>query len=303
MLREIHFLLTYNCNFGCAHCFLFCGPSATGTFTIAELRKVFAQIAEVDSIGKVYFEGGEAFLYYPLMLEGVRLARNAGLGTGIVTNSFWATTIEDAEIWLRPLVELGISDLSVSDDSYHHGDLENSPAKRALTAARNLGLTADSICVDEPTVELGAGGEKGEAIVGGGVRFRGRAAEKLTGGLPRQAPVEFRECPYEELDDPMRVHVDPYGNVHLCQGLLMGNLWKTPLAELVARHTKTAHPICAPLVRGGPAELARELAISPDEGYVDPCHFCFSLRKEALERFPDHLGPRQVYGLGGSSIA
>jgi len=26
MIKEVHFLLTYTCNFECDHCFLYCGP-------------------------------------------------------------------------------------------------------------------------------------------------------------------------------------------------------------------------------------------------------------------------------------
>jgi len=94
----------------------------------------------------------------------------------------------------------------------------------------------------------------------------------------------------------MRVHVDPEGNVHLCQGLLMGNLWKTPLAELLARHDAARHPVCGPLLRGGPAELARVLDLDPDGRWVDACHLCYVARREARTRFPDLLGPPGVYG-------
>ena len=40
-----------------------------------------------------------------------------------------------------------------------------------------------------------------------------------------------------------RVHVDPFGNVHLCQGLLMRNVFKTPLVELVKNYDPTDIPV------------------------------------------------------------
>jgi len=94
--------------------------------------------------------------------------------------------------------------------------------------------------------------------------------------------------------------VDPHGNVHLCQGLLMGNLWETPLAELLAGHDARRHPICGPLVRGGPAELARELGTDPGDGWVDACHLCYVARRDARSRFPEWLGPAGVYGIPSS---
>jgi hypothetical protein len=105
------------------------------------------------------------------------------------------------------------------------------------------------------------------------------------------------DCPYEDLRDPGRVHIDAYGHVHLCQGLSMGNLWSTPLSELVASYDGERHPVAGPLLRGGPAALARAYHVPHAKEYVDECHFCYSLRKALLDQFPEFLGPRQVYGL------
>ncbi len=33
------------------------------------------------------------------------------------------------------------------------------------------------------------------------------------------------------------------------------------------------------------------------EGYVDGCHLCYLLRRDLIDRFPEHLAPRQVYDL------
>ena len=78
----------------------------------------------------------------------------------------------------------------------------------------------------------------------------------------------------------------------------MGNLWQQPLAELAAAYEADTHPICRPLARGGPALLAGEYGVTPEAGYVDECHFCYSVRRLLVDRFPESLAPRQVYGLG-----
>ncbi len=299
MLKQIHFLLTYTCNYQCDHCFLYSGPDAEGTFTINQLRKVFDEIPKIGTIDTVYFEGGESFLYYPLMLEGVRIAREMGLKVGIVTNSYWATSVEDAELWLKPLCELGVSDISMSDDQFHYSDIEESPPKMALAAAKKLGMPAGTICIEEPTVMICRDQDqnKGAAIVGGDVVFRGRAVEKLTEGLPKRKYTEFTECPYEELENPKRVHVDSYGNVHLCQGLTMGNMWETPLATLVKNYDAHLHPINGPLIQGGPALLVKNYSVNHEDEYIDECHFCYLVRMSLIDKYPQYLAPRQVYGL------
>jgi hypothetical protein len=127
--------------------------------------------------------------------------------------------------------------------------------------------------------------------------FRGRAAEKLTAGLPRQPCAELRTCPHEELDAPERLHVDWRGNVHICQGLSMGNMWQTPLSRLVREYRARRHPICGPLLAGGPAALAKEYGVQLPDDFVDACHYCYTVRKALVDRFPAWLAPRQVYGL------
>ena len=299
MLTQIHFLLTYTCNFECDHCFLYSGPEARGTFTISQLRKTLDEISRIGTIEKVYFEGGEPFLYYPLLLEGIRIARDTGLKIGIVTNSYWATSVEDAGLWLRPLCELGVSDISLSDDSFHYGEEKDTPPKQALTAANQLGMSAGTICIEKPMVrtDVDLEQERGTSIVGGGVVFRGRAVEKLTEELPKRCAEELTRCPYEDLENPKRVHVDSYGNVHLCQGLSMGNMWETPLSLLVKSYDAHSHPICGPLIKGGPALLAKEYKVEHENEYIDECHFCYLTRLSLMDRFPQYLAPEQVYGL------
>ena len=129
MLTGIHFLLTYMCNSECDHCFVYSSPRAHGTFTLTQIREILDDATEIGTIEWVYFEGGEPFLFYPIMLEGIKLAQSRGFKTGVVTNAYFATDYDDIEIWLKPLKESGIGDLSMSNDPYHYDD-ENNPVIR-----------------------------------------------------------------------------------------------------------------------------------------------------------------------------
>jgi hypothetical protein len=299
MVTGIHFLLSYKCDSECDHCFVYSSPRAKGTFTLDQMKRVFDELPKIETIEWTYFEGGEPFLFYPLMLEGLRIAHETGFKIGIVSNAYWATSAEDAELWLRPLHDLGLSDVSISDDAFHYEDKEASPAKHALDAAKKLGMPFGSICIDKPTVKEGVDKEhvKGKPVIAGGAVFRGRAAEKLTEGLPRRPWDEFTECPYEDLRDPKRVHLDAYGNIHICQGLSMGNMWDIPLSKIVNQYDADSHPICRPLVSGGPALLAKEYDVPHEPEYVDACHMCYLVRQALIDRFPQYLAPILVYGL------
>ncbi|MFX0075805.1 MAG: radical SAM protein [Candidatus Hermodarchaeota archaeon] len=299
MLNGIHFLLTYKCNYECDHCFLYCGPHSEGTFSLEQIRTVLDEAVKIGTIEWIYFEGGEPFLFYPIMLEGIKLAHQKGFKIGIVTNSYWATCSEDAEVWLKALTNFGVEDFTVSDDEFHFESKDENLSKIARGAADKLNLPVSSISINEPTIELRSESqyEKGEPIIGGGVTFRGRAVETLVEGLPRKKWDELKECPYEDLKGLGRIHVDPFGNAQICQGLSIGNFWETPLSDLIRNYQPEIHPICGPLLQGGPAQLVRKYAIEHEDSYVDECHMCYKARLALVDKYPKFLTPKQVYGL------
>jgi hypothetical protein len=204
--------------------------------------------------------------------------------------------------WLKPIRDLGVVDFSVSDDEFHRLEKNDPKPEFARQAAQQLGIPTGTICIEPPAVShQAADSARGKPVVGGGVLFKGRAAEKLTTGLPVRPCEEFTTCPHEDLVNPERVHVDAYGNVHLCEGLSMGNIWQKPLLELVRNYEAHKHPIVGPLVRGGPARLATEYELVMNNGYVDECHLCYTVRKMLLPRFPQYLTPKECYGLWRAS--
>lgn len=297
MLKGIHFLLTYTCNYTCDHCFLYCSPKSQGTFTLKQIREVLGETKKIGTVEWIYFEGGKPFLYYPIMVEGIRLAKKEGFKVGIVTNSYWATTIENAELWLKKLAELEIDDLSVSNDIFHYENVDKSLSKIAEKASQNLKLPVGTICIDKPTIKIDEAQEKGEPVIGGGAMFKGRAVETLIKDLPKRPWEELTECPYEDFKGIGRIHVDPFGNAHICQGLSIGNFWETPLSELIKHYSADSHPICGPLNQGGPAQLVRKFDVGHEDRYVDECHLCYLTRLSLIDKFPKYLTPKQVYGL------
>jgi hypothetical protein len=279
-LTGLHILLTYECNFECDHCFVWSGPFRTGTLTVPQVDDVLRQ-ARSAAVEWIYFEGGEPFLYHPLLRFGVRRAAEMGFKVGIVSNAYWATSPEDAEEWLRDFAAL-VDDLSVSCDRFHGDDEQVRRVRRAGEAARKLGIPIAAI---EIAGEENAGRVVGQLPEGeSGVMYRGRAAVKLAPAAQKRSASGMTECPYEDLRAPGRVHLDPFGNLHLCQGIVMGNLFMSPLREIFAAWDADAHPIAGALLAGGPVELARRYGIPMAEGYADACHLCYETRDALRSR-------------------
>jgi len=277
-LTGLHLLLTYRCTLQCDHCFVWGGPAQEGTMGIEQIQAILGQAEELGSIEWIFFEGGEPTLFYPLLLEGLRRAARMGFRTGIVTNAYWATSKRDATVWLGPLAPY-LDSLTLSADAFHGEGASPRRATTAQAAAAELELETGVIAIDPDSV-----------------MHRGRAAEHLAAKTTGTRPDELTACPHEDLKDPERLHVDCYGNLHLCQGILIGNLFETPLREICRRYDAEAHPIAGPLIKGGPKELAATYALATRPTYADACHLCYESRTKLRARFPDQLGPDQMYG-------
>ena len=300
-LTGLHFLLTYQCNFECDHCFVWGGPWQTGVMTLEQVRNALRQAQELGSISSIYFEGGEPFLYYPILLKAVQEAASMGFQVGLVSNAYWAITPEDAMEWLTPFAGL-LQDLSVSSDLFHYSEPLSRQPRNAIQAAHSLGIPIGTISIAQPeaTDAMPAVGQL--PLEESGVMYRGRASEKLAPRVPWKSWISFIECPHEDLREPGRVHLDPFGNLHICQGISIGNLFEKQLSDLCTQFEPEAHPISGPLLAGGPTELVRRYDLPHAETYADACHLCYTARLNLRSRFPAFLLPDQMYGVVDSGV-
>lgn len=294
-LSGLHILLTYKCTFECDHCFAWGSPWQEGTLTLDQIRTALQQAGELGSVEWIFFEGGEPYLYYATLVKGVEMAVQAGYKVGVVTNGYWATSPEDAVEWLRPLAGK-VQELSVSSDLYHYSERLSQQSQHARLAAENLGLPVGVISIARP--EESATSCSGQIPSGeSAVIFRGRATEKLASDARKYPWEQFTECPFEDLREPGRVHLDPLGNLHICQGISLGNIFKTSLAEICSAYDPDAHPVTGALLAGGPVELVRRYGLSHAEQYADACHLCYQARLALRPRYPNILLPDQMYGI------
>jgi hypothetical protein len=292
-LSSLHLLLTYRCTLECAHCFVWSSPRQTGTMSLETLRQILAQAADLGTIKSIYFEGGEPFMCRATLLEGAREAKRLGFKVGIVSNGYWAARPEHALRTLRPFAGL-VDDLLISSDAYHGGDRAKDRASHAAAAGRQLGIPCSVISIAEP--EAAQTSPTGQIPAGEhGVMYRGRAALLARRAVP-QPWAQFASCHAENLRDPGRIHVDPYGYLHICQGIALGNLTQTPLRELCERYNPEAHPITGPLLAGGPAELVQRYGLPHAEAYADACHLCDHARRLLRAQYSDVLAPDEMYG-------
>jgi MoaA/NifB/PqqE/SkfB family radical SAM enzyme len=292
-LEGLHILLTYQCTFECDHCFVWGSPRQTGTLTYQQIEQILDQARDAG-VKTVYFEGGEPFLYYAILVKAVHRAADMGFSVGIVSNAYWATSIADAEDWLRPFVGR-LADFTVSSDLYHCSEDLGDLPQNALAAAHWMHIPTGLISVVQP--EIAAAESHGQIESESAVMYRGRAVEKLVSHATGHPWEGFDSCPHEDLREPGRVHLDPLGNVHICQGISIGNVFETSLKEICENYKADSHPICGPLLAGGPAALVSEYNLAHDSNYADACHLCYQARTQLRAHLLEILNPDQMYGV------
>jgi len=295
-LSGLHLLLTYQCNLECDHCFVWGSPWQSGTMIIGNVNRILQQAKDLSTITWIYFEGGEPFLYFAVLLNGVQQAAQMGFNVGIISNGYWATDETDAFECLKHFNGL-IQDLSISNDLYHGKEDISQLIKNVTAAANRLGIPIGIISIAQPE-STNAGVTIGQLPPGeSGVMYRGRAAEKLVSKTTLKPWEQFVECPFENLQEPSRVHIDPSGNVHICQGISLGNIFHSSLVTICETYDPDSHPVIGPLVRGGPSELVSYYRLPHAESYTDACHLCYKARCTLRGRFPDILIPNNMYGV------
>jgi hypothetical protein len=143
-------------------------------------------------------------------------------------------------------------------------------------------------------------------------RLVGRAGRELARYLPDRSIDDLRpdrlwhgdppgdgSCRSEfEPDEMWEIHVDPYGNIQTCCGIILGNAHQIPLADRM-KNGFTDGEVAKAVHKDGPFELLRmavELGYEPREGYPQKCNLCWEVRCYLRPYFPDELGPDEIYG-------
>jgi MoaA/NifB/PqqE/SkfB family radical SAM enzyme len=296
-LTGVHFLLTYKCDLECDHCFVWGSSQAKGVFTLKQIGNVLAETKKLGTVNYIAVEGGEPFLYHPIMVRAVEEAVRLGFHVEILSNCYWASCPEDAVEWLLPIAKAKNVELTLSSDLYHGEKWETELVENAVKAAKMLGMKVDVIAVKYANPEVPCPNQiEGAKVDLWELIYKGRATSKLVDRASKKSWRELTKCPYEDFVNQKRIHIDPFGYVHVCQGISIGNAWQRPFSKIIEEYNPHENAILEPLVRGGPTALVEKFDLPHDEAYADACHLCYMARCMLRDQYPDILAPDQMYG-------
>lgn len=319
-------ILSYKCSSRCRHCLYSCSSKWDGWITPENIERLYSgtikALGDRSAVQGFHLAGGEAFLNYPLLLQAVELAREAGVPLDYVeTNAHWFTDIDDAVEKLSGLKRAGLRCLLISASPQH---LEHIPFRKTLGAIEAslmvFGQRGTFVWLQEFLGEISALGIDGTlpfdeyarlagdrkaryaAVYGGQLVPGGRAAYRLSEYLPKKplSKCLSDSCEHELLYSG-HGHYDLYGNIlpGSCTGISLGSAWNLP--ESIGEFTFYDKPILKVLVTKGTRGLL-EFAVSeygyiPSAEYVGKCHLCMDIRTHIVNHGESYkeLTPVQFY--------
>ncbi len=126
-------LPTYQCTAACENCCFDSNPRTRGRAATTRLLEYIDQAASLRTMRVVVISGGEPFLLGKDLDLLIARANGHGLATRIVSNGYWATSLDVARARLTALRAAGLKELNVSTGDFH---AEFVPLPRVAFAAR-----------------------------------------------------------------------------------------------------------------------------------------------------------------------
>jgi MoaA/NifB/PqqE/SkfB family radical SAM enzyme len=102
-------------------------------------KKIIVELARAGVDG-ISFSAGEPLLYFNEITELVKLCRQLGMYTRIVTNSFWAKKTESADRLVAELKEHGLCQLRLSYSRWHQKKVRQQNVLHAARSCEKIGL-------------------------------------------------------------------------------------------------------------------------------------------------------------------
>jgi len=273
------------------------------------LREALEAVTTFPRTPQIHITGGEPFLHFGLLLDGVRLASELGITSYVETSAQWCTDQSEAVERFEILKQAGLQAVLISCSPFH---AEKIPPLRTLEGVRaalevfgsegvivylpDFLRVIQAFELDRPTPlsryeeEFGVEGARRILWQGYSIISGGRSGYELGHLKPANGAEAFArtDCAADILY-AHHSHLDLYGNYisGFCGGLTVGDWHDLPQLLVDIREARYP-PLIEILVERGPYGLCqmaeerfgyRKLA----EGYAGKCHLCVDVRRHLVE--------------------
>jgi len=136
----MNFIITDHCIAACKICCFGCRPQNSNVLDKEIIKNYIDQLAENNPEAKAAFSGGKDLMYRKMLLECMAHAKKRGLSSTLVTNYYFAGTVEKTKNILHELRENGCISIAVIADVYHKEFIQLQNVKNILNECLNMGF-------------------------------------------------------------------------------------------------------------------------------------------------------------------
>ena len=137
--RKIAFGYSTRCNVACGHCVAVEGHDGYQKMDLARAKTIISEMATAHIKG-ISFTAGEPLIYLNDMMDLLGVCKKNGIYSRIVTNGFWAKSIDCAEEVVSALKTAGLSQLRISYSRWHQDHIDRENIVSAANSCNKLGL-------------------------------------------------------------------------------------------------------------------------------------------------------------------
>lgn len=311
-------LFTYRCTIACKHCLFNCSPNQPDICaSIDDGVKFLKQLRDTDRV--IHIAGGEPMMYYSRMIKICDIANKGGFAPHFIeTNASWCIDDDIAKKRYEELIEVGVKGMYISADPYHQAFVEPDKRYRAFIWAVEIfgreNVAAGDISLETLSEmrEIGLDEARfSEHAKNHPPKLIGRAGEALAKYVPERSIESLADdnlwasgssgegcAPEFDPDRMWEIHIDPYGNIQTCCGIIIGNAHKKPLTEYMKSGFLEDNELVKMISEKGPfgyLELAIKKGYKPKERYPQKCNLCWEVRKFLRQYYPDTFGTAEIY--------
>lgn len=277
------------CNAQCAHCSQNSAPTDNTYISHDKMLSLIKEASEVYGAGWcLALSGGEVFLDYQRLVEYVKAVSNHDGVTNVITNCYWASSVERALELLKPLVSNNLRLLGISTDLFHKQFVSTDKIINAIQAAKLLNLPVNIRVVSTKSHRLSNILMEIERCEPWFVRFiempiipvgRGSNLQETEFFLSDSLPEGTCRAP--------ELAINSYGDAMICcngggdyKSLQLGNIANHKLSVIEEKFNN--NKIIDFLVNKGPAKTL-DFLDQPEKNwvesqkYVNVCHLCIKL--------------------------
>lgn len=134
------FVTTDGCTARCSHCLMNCTPNKKNKLQFEQMQKCIDQVVKEYDVKMIVFTGGESTLLGEDLFRTIRYCTLNFLKTRLVTNAFWATSLERAQRYIEKFRSVGLTEINFSVDDYHEPFVPLENIRNAWQACKGAGF-------------------------------------------------------------------------------------------------------------------------------------------------------------------